>query len=220
MEQYKRAQVIMLPTGIAKSDYNQLWLCDLNNLYNATAVKGVKSHKDTKFQELYILSNDKIKEGDWTIFNNKKKRTQYPLQYSNDIGLPKFLFKKIIATTDKSIRFATGEQWPEWEYLPEPSQQFITKYIESYNKGKIITDVLVELLSEESYGCDLAYYGLSEPGIKINSKDNTITIKKLKDNCNREEHIINIKKFAKEFVANTNTAYKQKDIDDWISNNL
>ena len=41
-----------------------------------------------------------------------------------------------------------------------------------------------------------------------------------KDRWNKEEHIASIKAFAKEFVANTETAYKQADIDKWISNNL
>jgi len=36
----------------------------------------------------------------------------------------------------------------------------------------------------------------------------------------REEHIANIKAFAEEFVANTDTAYKQADIDKWITENL
>ena len=46
------------------------------------------------------------------------------------------LSEKIIATTDISL---------VKEYnLPEPSQSFIQKYIEEYNRGNIITDVLVE----------------------------------------------------------------------------
>ncbi len=36
----------------------------------------------------------------------------------------------------------------------------------------------------------------------------------------KEEHIANIKAFAEEFVANTDTAYKQADIDKWITQNL
>lgn len=51
-------------------------------------------------------------------------------------------------------------------------------------------------------------------------KNNYITITKLKNSWSREEHISNIKAFAKEFVANTDTAYKQADIDNWILNNL
>ena len=66
--------------------------------------------------------------------------------------------------------------------LPQPSQQFIQKYIEEYNKGNIITDVLVEyeyLLDDRAV---LPYWNL-----KVNTKDNTITIKKLKETYNKEE---------------------------------
>ena len=84
------------------------------------------------------------------------------------------LSEKIIATTDISL---------VKEYnLPQPSQQFIQKYIEEYNKGNIITDVLVEyeyLLDDRAV---LPYWNL-----KVNTKDNTITIKKLKETYNKEE---------------------------------
>ena len=86
------------------------------------------------------------------------------------------LSEKIIATTDISL---------VKEYnLPEPSQSFIQKYIEEYNRGNIITDVLVE------YGIiyEGRSYDLYNPDkLKVNLKNNTITIKKVKDSWNREE---------------------------------
>ena len=99
------------------------------------------------------------------------------------------LSEKIIATTDISL---------VKEYnLPEPSQSFIQKYIEEYNRGNIITDVLVEYL--ENY--TLEYYESAienkrlaqktniKETLKVNPKDNTITIKKAKDSYTREEVI-------------------------------
>ena len=90
-------------------------------------------------------------------------------------------YREVLATTDESLN------------LPQPSQQFIQKYIEEYNRGNIITDVLVEyeLISNEEYFLNTINPDENVPyfdeNLKINSKDNTITIKKVKDNWNREE---------------------------------
>ena len=57
--------------------------------------------------------------------------------------------KKVIATTDTSLKqfiYTTMviDEGDIYQSLPQPSQQFIEKYIEEYNKGNIIIDVLVE----------------------------------------------------------------------------
>lgn len=110
------------------------------------------------------------------------------------------------------------------DYLPQPSQQFITKYIEEYNKGNIITDVLVEY---DSYtpGIDDSGYGFAIgkeiETIKVNSKDNTITIKKLKGSWNRSE--IEEKLFealTADGPGAFNMGWESKDARDWIDKNL
>ncbi len=232
MDNVKRVKVIMLPTETAKSDYHQLWLCNRNHLYNATAVKGIKSHKDTRFQELYIISDDEIKEGDWFVSNNiiyqaSNFNTNKNSVWSNEF--PKGIYsviqsecKKIIATTDTSLiikkqAFVFGEHYDEF-ILPQPSQQFITKYIESYNKGEVITDVLVEY---EKATYDKWFDNGGQPvfnTIKVNPKDNTITIKKLKDSWNKEEHRINIMHCLSLFAAErglTPTSKEMKIVNEW-----
>ena len=92
-----------------------------------------------------------------------------------------------MATTDTSLKIDN----PNYDIgklayitLPQPSQQFIQKYIEEYNRGNIINDVLVE------YGIiyEGRSYDLYNPDkLKVNLKNNTITIKKVKDSWNREE---------------------------------
>jgi hypothetical protein len=62
-------------------------------------------------------------------------------------------------------------------YISRPSQQFI-EYIEAYNKGEIITDVLVEYHSIINTRNTERYQVQT---LKMNPRDNTITIKKLKD---------------------------------------
>lgn len=115
-------------------------------------------------QHLYIISDDKIKEGDWC------------LSKLNEIVVFKgknFNYKKIIATTDASLD------------LPQPSQQFIEKYIKSYNKGVILSDVFVE--SNESHD-SLDFRDIYIPqSLKVNPKDNIITIKTVEDSYSREE---------------------------------
>ena len=233
MEQFKRAQVIMLPTNnksLLHINYSKLQLNKFEQL-------------DVNNQHLYIISDDKIKKGDWCydksnnrivkiIYKHPKTKSHYfvsanvntedeILKKGYSVELEEL--KKIIATTDTSLTITTyyeieGNQQIQ---LPQPSQQFIEKYIESYDKSEVITDVLVEYefdkvimactCKDNSIGCSFAYYdGIDEccrkrfPNgeywnktykVKINPKDNTITIRKLKDSWNREELINKLKKF-------------------------
>lgn len=119
-----------------------------------------------KPHHLYILSNDKIQEGDWFIeLDLKGTRSSYANKpYLCDIGntgnfiLTKnngnFPFpencRKIIATTDKSlcqVKYTEGGNVINGGrpiYLPSIYKEFIRKYVEAYNAGKPITRVLVE----------------------------------------------------------------------------
>ena len=94
------------------------------------------------------------------IINHKNK---YYLKTKNG-------YKEILSSTDASLG------------LPQPSQQFIEKYIEEYNKGNVITEVLVEYVYLLDDRTVLPYWNL-----KVNTKDNTITIKKLKEIYTKEE---------------------------------
>ena len=154
MEQFKRAKVVMLPTNEKTNIINT----NQGLLYNSNDYIGINQH-------LYIISDDEIKEGDYYIIDDIPE-----LLKNNGLKFIDDYCKKVIATTDTSLG------------LPQPSKQFIEKYIEEYNKGNIITDVLVEyeyLLDDRAV---LPYWNL-----KVNTKDNTITIKKLKETYNKEE---------------------------------
>ena len=144
-------------------------------------------------QHLYITSDDKIKEDNWCIDSNGNI-FQYKNHFPINIGQ-----RKIIATTDTSLNIYTWKQSNKKSKpynvqqniettkkvfipLPQPSQQFIEKYIEQYNKGNVITDVLVEyeyLLNDNTV---ISYWNL-----KVNPKNNTITIRKLKEVYSKEE---------------------------------
>ncbi len=223
MEQFKRVQVIMLPTDkgiiVEKNITNELKLSSLNN-----PLLWIPQH-------LYIISDDEIKEGDWyfdgTDFIHKKSKHNNTLVAGNKQA------KKVIATTDTSLLIDTYINQGDTvkgdliikrssDYttglkgrinLPQPSQQFIKKFVEEYNKGNIIEDVLVEYEEGKSYSGNEGL--IIKEWLKINPKDNTITIKKVKDSWNREEVENLIYSAMKDRCYTTIAEWKK-----WIKENL
>ena len=223
MEQFKKAKVVMLPTNKPSK------LGDLATYQGKSLAKVIKEGVNLKnttvqFWNLYIISDDEIKEGDW-YYDNVVLQIR---QWKSFMIYNKLQHKKIIATTNTSLKIEIdgnrGNLLPDVSFdinLPQPSQQFIEKYIEEYNKGNIITDVLVEyeLISNEEYfgntvnpDDDVPYF---DERLKINPKDNTITIKKVKDSWTREE-VFNL---LKRSIERTTNAFISSDIE-WINENL
>lgn len=104
--------------------------------------KGVLDYYEA--QHLYFTSDEEIKEGDWYIDDCNGIRQS--VTSDKEYWEVRKDYKKIIACTNNSLKF--GEDVPgiiTFKSLPQPSQQFIEKYIEEYNKGNIITEVLVEV---------------------------------------------------------------------------
>ena len=188
--------------------------------------KGIVKTKN-KNGHLYVLSNDEIKGGDWFYNIHSKIVGRAAFDFGKDD-----LAKKIIATTNASLLIDTyinqgdtvkgdliikrgSDYTTELKgriNLPQPSQQFIQKYIEEYNKGNIIEDVLVEYgIIYEGRSCDL--YNPNK--LKVNFKDNTITIKKSKDSWNREEVENLIYSAMKDRCYTTIAEWKK-----WIKENL
>jgi len=217
---FKRKQVVMLPTN-EKANEGQLVLFP-NKPYLGLGVANRKTMGNKYFdgddshyqychsseglgmkpQHLYITSDEEIKEGDWYVSEKSFNvlRVQKPERGYKPTG------KKIISSTDKSLG------------LPEPSQGFIEKYVSEYNKGNIITDVLVEYDITKLYtcnncgnlqdqwlrGCNCCETGhlWSTPVLKVKvSKDNTITIKKIKDSWTREEFELRLQQYG-DYVCN------------------
>ena len=217
MEQFKRAQVIMLPTNNKSHIYSNKSIKTLGYITGKieSDLEQFPNQTETQNQHLYIISDDEIKGEDWvlTTLLNKIERV---LNNKTSLEYYKQRAKKIIATTDTSLFTLVdcpvrGSDSNVKYILSQPSQQFIKKYIESYNKGEVITDVLIEMeIDEEIAGYEHSY-------LKINSKDNTITIKKLKDSWNREEVKLLIEKYQDTFgTAQSTSTFVQ----DWIKNNL
>ena len=194
MSTFKKGKVVMLSTNEPSKIGN---LATYQKRSLAKVIKeGVKPiNTIVQFWNLYIISDDEIKEGDWCINTGGNIKDSFPFRVTKEVMNNKFI-KKIIATTDTSLYIHQKEtiSLPERVfYLPQPSKQFIQKYIEEYNKGREIKEVLVEyeLVSNEEYFLntinpddDVPYF---DENLKINLKDNTITIKKVKDSYTREE---------------------------------
>ena len=178
-------------------------------------------------QHLYIISDEEIKEGDWYY------ESEFQLILKKE-GKGILKAKKIIATTDTSLiceqeRFLKGYK----SELPKPSQQFIEKYIEEYNKGNVITEVLVEV--EETYidpignksDCKLDDTEINYH-LKLDSQ-NIITIRKQKDSWSREElpidamitlrNSLNTPIFKRKFMGGV-MFDAVKELDKWIEENL
>jgi len=164
---------------------------------------------------LYITSNEKLSKGEWYC-----SPMGIISRYNGIEKLPSN-WRKIIATTEES----SG--------LPQLSLSFIEKYIEEYNKGNIITEILVEVeelktcikcgakMSSHYLSCQYPVCeGILIQELKLDSQ-NQITIRKAKDSWSREEVIKLLNKLAYDLsgngmLLNHNLKIKEK----WIEENL
>jgi hypothetical protein len=214
-----KRQVVMLPTEKAEKclmlrhkhlSYQPIYLTQKWLKYN-----------DATSYHLYILSDEEIKEGDYCIEFIKGIPTNVLQIKGHDFKRCLHNYeklKKIIATTDKLILQLNKSAFDRSEdrYLPQPSQSFIQKYVEEYNKGNIITEVMVEY---ERYLDQMSFdYEVYVNKLKINPKDNTISIRKIKDSWNRGE-VFNLM-FQAWMQGEKNSLQSQEFITKWIEENL
>lgn len=204
----------------------------------------IDTTKET-YQHLYITSDDEIKEKDYVYVACSEVEVEEIRQVTGYYN-GQFLFddksqidieycKKVIATTDKSLHNPVAysdNQISSWQHLPQPSESFIQKYIESYNKGEKIEDVLVEYECKstkvyDNCGGHPGGHWEEEFIPKVNSKDNTITIRKIKDSWNRKEVEILLRNSTNniidELLMNDHSIASEYYIDiteDFIKNNL
>jgi hypothetical protein len=135
-------------------------------------------------QHLYITSNEEIKEGNWFI-----SELGEIWQHNGNIT-PSKLSVKIIATTDDSLEIRYDNRFIDVIVsgeslngkLPKIPQQFIERYISEYNKGNVITQVMVLY----HWGDDDLNLFRDTPILKVNY-DNTINIQLIKTSWTKEE---------------------------------
>jgi len=231
----------MLPTEKA----SKIWANSNKSLncYNVVLDNEPPRESPGTPQHLYILSDDKIKEGDWCIYLGINNRNSIHIaRTSNDnrriyheIGVDPIKeygtiyggltpspheIKKIIATTDSNFSSLN---------LPSIPQSFILKYVNEYNKGNKIEEVIVEYIDngEEDWIGD-NHNGEPFWNEKIELKlnpDNTINIKPVKDSWTRDEVTKLLLEFATLHINWARNYIKDQDTPDvnsmeWIEENL
>jgi len=146
-------------------------------------------------QALYILSDEKIKEGENTWYYDSYTNKVYNSNSAQYEHIDQC--KKIIATTDSSLREHDDTvPYPKTRpALPQPSGNFIKKYVEEYNKGNVITEVLVEYKecgTDQNPNLIVRKEDTEGFGFKIGlkpkvSQDNTIIIHPINKTYTRDE---------------------------------
>lgn len=129
-------KVVMLPTEKASALYLKSGLLFYPELGKRKGTVAVNQH-------LYIISDDRIKEGDWQLVyeDGQYSIRQYTVKGGKKWGSEAFnskglisLCKKIIASTDKSI---TPKFWVPYS--------FVNAYVKANNAGKPITEINLEM---------------------------------------------------------------------------
>lgn len=250
---HKIAEVVMLPTinedriktNIYKFIGTRRDIFD-KRIKGNLALTASPDNKDYQCQHLYIVSSDEeIKEnykGFAVVTVKDDTRIKYLVEIivteknqiyvKGDIKFTSeyYIWNKIIATTDKSLEIKTGEiivgRYAVINSLPEPSDSFIKKFIESYNAGNPITEVLVEYetfqnmdvyknkdnTKRDHVGDDGYVY--NDYKLKVD-KDNKISTFKIKDSWSREEVTNILYKHTEDMLS----GYKDT-LENWIEQNL
>ena len=204
---WKNNHVVMLPTQSKAVRLGQLVIGAGNNLFSSRQSNDIGS---LTAYELYITSDEEIKEGEYglDIRDNKIFKCERVLSNHYEQGVLQFqksYCKKIIAITDTSLG------------LPQLPQQFIEKYIEEYNKGNVISDVEVEY-DKATY--DKWIENGASPvfdTLKVNP-DNTINIKPIKDSWSREEVVQLFHKYK--IYYDGDGSYYKDILNRWLEENL
>lgn len=221
----KKSKVVMLPTekagagSLIINEYahmnKSMWKQLTGNAYFTQEY--LKSIPAKSFH-LYITSDETPKDGDWVTTPNP----QIPIELvTKNTYLPHYNKKrKIIATTDSSLMHLSNNGRVGYP-LPQPSPQFIEKYIEAYNADNPIVDVMVEYETKHEFiklGIGPKKF-LPRTLLKVD-KNNFITITKCKESWSRDEVECLLKKsFIDRFDAEENQA-NNWTLDKWIEDNL
>jgi len=156
---FKRCKVVMLSTNEKAvqgqieyfEDYKTLQVC------KSESTIGIGQH-------LYILSDDKIEVGDYFIRDGENIVIKFEIVVEGDLEYVQThsVFKKIIATTDRSLG------------LPTVSKGFIQKYCELEGINEVLvkydvedlSDWILEGVDENAVGKDILYTRNNQVSLK------------------------------------------------------
>jgi len=158
---YQECDIIMLPTDNLVGKQDLILIGNWKKLHLMTNWQP-KLAEDEKAQHLNILSNEKIKEGDFQICIDPNNPHYNQISNKTNNAVNSGAYKKIIATTDSSLFVNTNCETYKKEHcggyccgVKQISQQFIEYFISEYNKGNVISKVLIEV--EEKTDIEVKY---------------------------------------------------------------
>lgn len=99
---------------------------------------------DWQYQQLCVLSDEDIKEGDW-VYNSDNKVVYQMHKHGLPVINP--ANKKVIATTDKIVcgwREVGDGYSPKILHIPQIPESFLPIFVKAYNEGKMLTEVELE----------------------------------------------------------------------------
>lgn len=177
-----------------------------NNIIDALAVN----------QHLYITSDEEIKIGDYYYCGMQS--SEFGIIKCDSKRLEKLCkenketVSKIIATTD-ILEVGSSKGY----ILPKPTEGFIKKFIEKYNKEEGITYILVEYNNCCCASFDSDHTDKRCNNLKLSSQ-NEITIHSIKQSWTREE-VIKLIKNSYNSCAMHHSIVNQ-ELEEWIEENL
>lgn len=224
----KKAKVVMLPTDenqhptlLLNPSINKLERPKHEHKYPAS------EYKKAGYQcyDLYFIGYDKVTKPCWVFNENGVGKENKLFEVKTDIAIGNCAihnWNEVVASsaglghTSKSFYKQFGHNVEETKliYLPQPSNGFVNVFINLYNKGELIKFVNIEYLRNVTI-VDEKQWENNELILNINSKDNTITIRAIKDSWNRNE-IIDLLHKHTEFMLSG----KKLTLDEWIEENL
>jgi hypothetical protein len=224
---FKRCKVDMLPTN-EKAENCFIWRHKELMWEKSYFTQAYLNSIGAEARHLYILSEETPVDGDIVMVDCsthiegwkgkgiwKYHKAPCPIPYW---GNPNCC-KTIIATTNPSLVYKISRPLGVTQLLPKLSTGFLTKYAEEFNKGNIITDVLVEytsltdmenMLQIEKYVPEDTF----QVSLKVDSKNN-ITIRRLKADWTKDEVTEAFKSFNMKYGIATSD-----ELHTWIKLNL
>lgn len=203
-----KRKVVMLPTN----EKANIKLIDNQFLLIGAFKDWLKS--DEKFQNLYILSDEEPKNDDWVYYKHPACEEAmitkivkwdycdyqpYSVQHLEGFGV-KTRYSKIIASTDKSLE------------LPCPSARFVSTFVVEYNEDNIITEVLVKYDEIGPMKSGNNYISIVQL-LKV-KPNNTISIRKVKNEWSRTEMFDEMQKFC------IDCGYPIYELTNWFDKNI
>jgi hypothetical protein len=235
----QECSVVMLTSNTEELQHVQPWLHG-NKLRSLPGNHKVSREEiDSRYcvpQHLYILSNDRIEDGDY-YYNERLDQVFQAIRKSGYNTIDKEF--KVIATTDFScfnMVYDGLDEKCQKQYckmlLPQIPQSFIEHFIREYNEGNVISKVLVEMeddyssIPENEEDIIFSWRAYVNSKIKVNQSNEISILTEQKQVFSREEVIDMLLTYKCDLLVELNRcresgeSFQKQFTDNWIQQNL